>query len=68
MASITKTKTSKGERRYVVRYRHNGGKSREEWFERWADAKNCAATTEADKKRGSPQPHTPVHFEGIGLL
>ncbi len=52
MASITATTTSTGERRYRVRYRDPGGKTREKWFRRRVDADRFAATTEADMVRG----------------
>lgn len=52
MASITKTTTSKGERRYVVNYRDPTGKSREKWHRRKVDAERFANGVETDKDRG----------------
>jgi integrase len=52
MASITKTTTSGGERRYVVKYRDPNGRSREKWHRRKVDAEKFARTVEVDKDRG----------------
>ena len=53
MASIVKRTTEAGEARYDVRYRDPAGKVRTRTFKRRKDADKYAATTEADKVRGS---------------
>lgn len=53
MASITKTTTSTGETRYIVRYRDPSGKSREKWKRRKEDADRFARNTESDIDRGT---------------
>jgi integrase len=52
VASIRRTTTSKGERRYVVRYRDPTGKSREKWHSRKVDAERFGNAVETDKHRG----------------
>jgi integrase len=52
MASITKTTTSTGETRYVVKYRDPNGKSRERWKTRKVDAERFARNIETDIDRG----------------
>ncbi len=52
MASIKPKRTSKGQRRYVVRYRDPNGKSREKWYKRKVDAQRSADGVETDKSRG----------------
>ena len=56
MASIENTTTSKGERRYRVRYRDPSGKTREKWFKR---------RTDADPQAG---PHQPGHRQRLFQL
>ena len=53
MASVTKTTTSTGEIRYVVRYRDPNGKSREIWKRRKEDADRYARNIETDIDRGA---------------
>lgn len=53
MASITKRSAADGTARYDVRYRDPAGKVRTRTFRRRKDADRHAATTEADKVRGT---------------
>lgn len=53
MASIVKRTTEAGDARYDVRYRDPAGKVRTRTFKRRKDADKFAATTEADKARGT---------------
>ena len=53
MASITKRTAADGTARYDVRYRDPAGKVRTRTFRRRKDADRHAATTEADKVRGT---------------
>ena len=52
MAHLTTQRTTKGETRYVVRYRAPDGKERQRWFARRRDAERYRRTVEADLVRG----------------
>ena len=52
MAHLTTQRTTKGETRYVVRYRAPDGKERQRWFARRRDAERYRRTVEADLIRG----------------
>ena len=53
MASITATKTQGGDRRWIVRYRDDTGRSRERWFVRKAEALRYRAQVEVDLSDGT---------------
>lgn len=52
MASITRSETKSGQRRYVVNYRDDTGRQRRKTFHKADDANTFANTVEADKARG----------------